>query len=375
MKTLLLFALVFVGAMSQLTVENHYEGSVPLPERKLEASLQCVIAVSQAQIVEIKSIDNVKDGAQNDLFRMEVALNQPLGECGAGRNSQTINHLRHEVYFTSRDNEHRTPNVANDPTSNKLTDKTFAKAIKNKDDMSATEIAAAAKAWWQGASTTAGNVKYSFKYDFNNNQMEQLTLDGFAVKNEVDASGLPYEEYRVFLMHTMWLTESNSLTRWFEWFMAIRTYTVITTDPNDPLASPPASVTPVEITAPPCPDCIMSVTHSGILQFYEERDVNQPDFPLNKPMVYLDDCNWDEVRNDLAFQSLTGGICMAVSLKDKSSLRKFKLEKLSFGYLGQDGVKRAIDHKYLYDETGKKPVVSNVMDYVRWDNNATRRHL
>jgi len=202
--------------------------------------------------------------------------------------------------------------------------------------------------------------------------MEQLTIDGFAVKNEVDSSGLPYEEFRVFLMHTMWLTESNSLTRWFEWFMAVRTYTVITTDPTN---TPQASVTATEITAPACDDCIMSVTHSGILQFYEERDINQPNFPLNKPMVYLDDCNWDVVRNDLAFQSLTGGICMAVALKDKSSLRKFKLEKLSFGYLGQDGVKRAIDHKYLYDETGKKPVVSNVMDYVRWDNNATRRHL
>jgi len=92
-----------------------------------------VIAVSQAGIVEIKSIDNVKDGDNNDLYRMEVALNQPLGECGAGRNGQTTNHLRHEVYFTSRDNEHRNP-LANG--TNRLADKTFAKAIKNKEDMS-----------------------------------------------------------------------------------------------------------------------------------------------------------------------------------------------------------------------------------------------
>jgi len=192
--------------------------------------------------------------------------------------------------------------------------------------------------------------------------MEKLEVDKFAVKNAVTTSGLPYEEFRTFLMHTIWLTESNSLSRWFEWHMTVRTYTVITTG-----KTPRASVYPYEITGPPCKDCIMSITHSGSMIFYEERDRTAADFPDTSPMVYLKDCDWATTRNDLAFQSLAGGICIGISLNDKASLRKFKLEKLSYGYRGSDGITRAIDHKFLYDETGSKTVVSNVMDYTKWD--------
>jgi hypothetical protein len=193
--------------------------------------------------------------------------------------------------------------------------------------------------------------------------MEVLQLAKFAVKSEVTTSGLPYEEFRTFLMHTIWLTESNSLSKWFEWHMTIRTYTVITTG-----KTPRASVDPVEITGPPCKDCIMSITHSGSMAFYEERDRSIAGFPKNDPMQFLKDCDWTQLRNDLTFQSLNEGICFAISLNDKASLRKFKLEKLSYGYKGSDNVVRAIDHKWLYDETGEKVVVSNVMDYVKWDN-------
>lgn len=169
-------------------------------------------------------------------------------------------------------------------------------------------------------------------------------------------------------MHTIWLTESNSLSRWFEWHMTIRTYTVVTTG-----KTPRASVDPVEITGPPCTDCIMSITHSGTMAFYEERDRTAAGFPNVDPMQFLKDCDWAQPRNDLAFQSLNEGICIAISLNDKASLRKFKLEKLSYGYRGSDNVKRAIDHKFLYDETGKKTVASNVMDYVKWDQD--KKHL
>jgi hypothetical protein len=61
--------------------------------------------------------------------------------------------------------------------------------------------------------------------------------------------------------------------------MTIRTYTVITTG-----KTPRASVDPVEITGPPCKDCIMSITHSGSMAFYEERDRTIAGFPKNNPM-------------------------------------------------------------------------------------------
>jgi len=169
-------------------------------------------------------------------------------------------------------------------------------------------------------------------------------------------------------MHTIWLTDSNSLSRWFEWHMTIRTYTVITTG-----KTPRASVDPVEITGPPCKDCVMSITHTGTMQFYEERDKTAAGFPKTNPMVFLKDCDWTTVRNDLAFQSLNSGICIAISLNDKSSARKFALEKLSYGFKGSDGITRAIDHKWLIDETGAKSVVSNVMEYVKW--NVAKKHL
>lgn len=145
--------------------------------------------------------------------------------------------------------------------------------------------------------------------------------------------------------------------------MTVRTYTVITTGKTKK-----ASVYPYEITGPPCKDCIMSITHSGEMAFYEERDRSAPGFPATSPMIFLKDCDWTNKRNDLAFQSLAGGICMGISLKDKASLRKFKLELLSFGYYNPaDGITRSVDHKYLYDATGAKSVVSNTMDYIKWD--------
>lgn len=100
----------------------------------------------------------------------------------------------------------------------------------------------------------------------------------------------------------------------------------------------------------------MSITHTASIVFFEERDKTAPNFPFTSPMVYLPDCDWDTPRSDLAFQSLSGGVCMAVILNDVNSLRTLKLEKLSFGYKGSDGITRKISHKYLYkqlDTAGK----------------------
>lgn len=199
--------------------------------------------------------------------------------------------------------------------------------------------------------------------------LETNTPTSYAVKNSLDTSGQGYEEYRTFLMHTIWLTESNSLSRWFEWFLTVRTYTVITTG-----ATPKASVYPYEITGPPCKSCVMSITHTGSIAFFEERDRNALNFPNTSPMVFLSDCDWDTPRNDLAFQSLAGGVCFAITLNDVNSLRTFKLEKLSYGYRGSDGVTRAIDHKYLYKQldTGGNET-STFFDYARW--NVTKKAL
>jgi hypothetical protein len=156
MKTFFIIALFMAVAMAQVSVENHYEGSVPLPERKLEQSIPCLLAMQKAKIYQIASVDDVKDGSGGDMWRMEVALDQPLNECGAGVNGQSVNEIRHQVYFTSKDNEHKTPNKPNDPNSNQLSDATFARPLKWKEDQTDAEIAAAPKGWYEYSSKTAG---------------------------------------------------------------------------------------------------------------------------------------------------------------------------------------------------------------------------
>lgn len=111
----------------------------------------------------------------------------------------------------------------------------------------------------------------------------------------------------------------------------------------------------------------MSITHSAKMNFFEERDRSQPGFPdkIVGDMKYLEDCDWKQSRDDLSFQSNNPGVCIGVTLEDKSSMRKFKLEKLSFGfYNAADGKTRAIDHKFLLDvTTGKK---SSLLEYHKW---------
>jgi len=56
-----------------------------------------------------------------------------------------------------------------------------------------------------------------------------------------DKKGYEFEEWRVFFMHTIWIRDESemgktvfknvwkgdTLSRWFEWFLTIRTYTTI----------------------------------------------------------------------------------------------------------------------------------------------------
>jgi hypothetical protein len=43
--------------------------------------------------VEIFSVDDVVDDDKEPMWRMEVCLDQPLRECGAGVNGQTRNEI------------------------------------------------------------------------------------------------------------------------------------------------------------------------------------------------------------------------------------------------------------------------------------------
>jgi hypothetical protein len=87
--------------------------------------------------------------------------------------------------------------------------------------------------------------------------------------------------------------------------------------------------------------------------FFEERDrVKTPNFP-NPPagkMEYTADCQWELPREDRAFQALAKGVCLGIRLKDKTTLRKFMLERLLYGYKGPDGVDHPADKFHLYDK-------------------------
>jgi len=96
-------------------------------------------------------------------------------------------------------------------------------------------------------------------------------------------------------MHTIWLTESNSLSRWYEWFITVKTNVKLTTGPVE------LPVIPTEITGPPCDECVMSISHSGTLALYEERLQDGTEYWKNKPMKYADDCDWGKFRGDGAF--------------------------------------------------------------------------
>jgi len=207
-------------------------------------------------------------------------------------------------------------------------------------------------------------VKYSFDYNFNVPMLEKLQVDKFYDYSDADIlrkspRGYTYEETPFFFMHTIWIRDESemgktvqketwkgdTLSRWFEWFMTVRTYTSLV-----PFgAQDAAEVIPVEIKGPICDKCIMTIKHSGNLVFMEERVVPADDAEWkSKPIVYRADkglgCDWATERNGLVFESLAKNVCFKLELKDKTVDRVFVLTKLTYGYNGN-----TVDSKLLYD--------------------------
>lgn len=90
-----------------------------------------------------------------------------------------------------------------------------------------------------------------------------------------------------------------------EWSISVKTYTEGLT----PFGTPPATVIPVIVDVPPCAGgCVLSVKHTGVLTFIEERATDKATGAVLTPLVpkYLDDSeiNWNKERNGLQFQSL-----------------------------------------------------------------------
>lgn len=79
---------------------------------------------------------------------------------------------------------------------------------------------------------------------------------------------------------------------------------------------------------------MLSVKHSGIFEFIEERRIaaDGPGGDLTFP-VYLKDneIDWNRPRAGKQFQSLAKGVCFRIYLKTKTK-RKFVLEKLEYAY-------------------------------------------
>jgi len=226
------------------------------------------------------------------------------------------------------------------------------------------QLAEAHQGYYEYNKTADGAKKCGFIYYFNSQQMEKLETDKFAVKTQPTGTAANgwIEETQCFMMHTIWLTESNSLSRWYEWFMTVQTQTKITTGETKPVP-----VIPTEITGPACKNCLMSISHSGTLSLYEERLQDGATYWLNKPMKYADDCDWGKLRGDGAFSSLQGGICLGIKLDDTASKRLFHLEKLSFGYKGSDNIMRRINHPagVIFEAATNKK--SAYLGYVKWN--------
>ena len=99
-----IIAITFIGCALSNEVGNTFLGSMPLPDRELEASNACIDAVTKIQIVDSKG--KFVQGTDPLEFNMEIFLDQDLEKCYKGQDGQTQDALTHRVYFTSRDNEH-----------------------------------------------------------------------------------------------------------------------------------------------------------------------------------------------------------------------------------------------------------------------------
>jgi len=150
--------------------------------------------------------------------------------------------------------------------------------------------------------------------------------------------------------------------------MIVRTYMTL-----KPFNTEEATVYPVEIKVPACgidnPNCVMTIQHTGQIIFIEER-ANAPttanpqgtnDFPDN--IVYLkdEDIDWTVERNGTAFASLAQNVLFAITLKDRTSNRKFILQNLKYNY---DSRPPSI---YLYNNDPKSKIVKEQVVNIKWN--------
>ena len=70
-----------------------------------------------------------------------------------------------------------------------------------------------------------------------------------------------------------------------------------------PAFSAPGTVVPVEIKAPVCDTCEMTIKHTGIIEFIEERDLTKGEVG-ERPLLAESEVKWDVVRTGYAFDSL-----------------------------------------------------------------------
>jgi len=101
----------------------------------------------------------------------------------------------------------------------------------------------------------------------------------------------------MYMMHVLILDTTNTATRWFEWSITVATYLNLV-----PFETPKATVIPVEIKTPLCgdgvsgPQCVLTVKHSGIMEFVEERVVDAADYPGTVTYLEDDAIDWEKVR-------------------------------------------------------------------------------
>lgn len=88
------------------------------------------------------------------------------------------------------------------------------------------------------------------------------------------------------------------------------------------------SVRDIEIKTAVCKNCLITVKHTGIMELVEETDRSSNDPKTYRPLVKID---WNQTRQSKIFGSLQK-VLLRIFLRDKSTTRKFVLQKLAYNY-------------------------------------------
>jgi len=116
----------------------------------------------------------------------------------------------------------------------------------------------------------------------------------------------------------------------------------------------------------------MTIKHTASMKFYEERDITAAGFPTTWTAFKVNNkaaCNWDVERGSLIFEALQEGICIGLSLDNKNTKRKFKLEKLAYGYKDPlDGIQWQPNSFMLYNNINPSEAADRKgqFEYAAW---------